>query len=108
HPIRTRHGSPSPRWPRSLRPPRWRPATVTTRSTWPSRRGAAPPSRAGRVRAIRAGALDPTPVIDLRDTIASGGERGLLGLTFSPDGATLYVDYTNRRGDTRADPEPMR
>src|SRR6478752_10537937 len=28
----------------------------------------------GRVRAIRNGELDPNPVIDLRDTIASGGE----------------------------------
>ncbi|MGZ4677317.1 MAG: hypothetical protein ACXV8Y_12375, partial [Acidimicrobiia bacterium] len=32
--------------------------------------------QAGRVRAIRNGALDPNAVIDLRDTIASGGERG--------------------------------
>ncbi len=64
--------------------------------------------QAGRVRAIRAGALDPTPVIDLRDTIAAGGERGLLGLTFSPDGQTLYVDYTNRSGDTRIDAYAMR
>ena len=61
----------------------------------------------GRVRAIRDGALDPTPVIDLRDTIASGGERGLLGLAFSPDGSTLYVDYTNKDGDTRVDAYPM-
>ena len=60
----------------------------------------------GRVRAIRNGALDPTPVLDLRDTIASGGERGLLGLTFSPDGATLYVDSTNKSGDTRVDAYP--
>jgi glucose/arabinose dehydrogenase len=62
----------------------------------------------GRVRAIRNGALDPNPVIDLRDTIASGGERGLLGLTFSPDGTTLYVNYTNRNGDTRVDAYPMK
>ena len=62
----------------------------------------------GRVRAIRNGALDAAPVIDLRDTIASGGERGLLGLTFSPDGQTLYVDYTNRNGDTRVDAYTMR
>ncbi len=64
--------------------------------------------QAGRVRAIRKGALDPTAVIDLRDTIAAGGEQGLLGLTFSPDGTTLYVDYTNRDGDTRVDAYPMR
>jgi glucose/arabinose dehydrogenase len=64
--------------------------------------------QAGRVRAIRNGALDPTPVLDLRDTVASGGERGLLGLAFSPDGGTLYVDYTNRNGDTRVDAYPMK
>jgi glucose/arabinose dehydrogenase len=61
----------------------------------------------GRVRAIRNGALEPNPVIDLRDTIASGGERGLLGLAFSPDGQTLFVDYTNKNGDTRVDAYPM-
>ena len=64
--------------------------------------------QAGRVRAIRNGALDPNPVIDLRDTIASGGERGLLGLTFSPDGQTLYVDSTNKNGDTRVDAYAMK
>lgn len=64
--------------------------------------------RVGRVHAIRSGTLDPTPVIDLRDTIAAGGERGLLGLTFAPDGATLFVDYTNRDGNTRVDAYPMR
>ena len=63
--------------------------------------------QAGRVRAIRNGALDPNPVIDLRDTIASGGERGLLGLAFSPDGATLYVDFTDTNGDTRVAAYPM-
>lgn len=63
--------------------------------------------QAGRVRAIRNGELDPKPVLDLRDTIAAGGERGLLGLTFSPDGTTLYVDYTNREGNTRVDAYPM-
>jgi len=62
----------------------------------------------GRVRAIREGALAATPVIDLRNTIAAGGERGLLGLTFSRDGQTLFVDYTNRDGNTRVDAYPMR
>lgn len=64
--------------------------------------------QSGRVRAIRHGRLDPTPVLDLRDTVSTGGERGLLGLTFSPDGSTLYVDYTNRDGDTRVDAYTMR
>jgi glucose/arabinose dehydrogenase len=52
----------------------------------------------GQVVAIRDGALDPTPVLDLSGRISTGGERGLLGLTFSPDGTRLYVDYTNPQG----------
>jgi glucose/arabinose dehydrogenase len=32
-------------------------------------------------------------------SVSSGGERGLLGLTFSLDGTKLYVDYTNAVGD---------
>ncbi len=62
----------------------------------------------GRVVAVRGGKLDATPVIDLRDTIAAGGERGLLGLAFSVDGQTMFVDYTNTNGDTRVDAYPMR
>ena len=61
----------------------------------------------GTVRAIRNGHLDPSPVLDLRDAISSGGERGLLGLAFSPDGATLYADFTNPNGDTRVEAYPM-
>jgi glucose/arabinose dehydrogenase len=54
----------------------------------------------GRVRAIRDGRLDSHPVLDLRADIASGGERGLLGIAFSPDGRYLYLDYTDKSGDT--------
>jgi glucose/arabinose dehydrogenase len=54
----------------------------------------------GRVRAIRDGRLDPQAVLDLRADIASGGERGLLGIAFSPDGRHLYLDYTDKKGDT--------
>jgi glucose/arabinose dehydrogenase len=57
--------------------------------------------QAGRVRAVRNGALVPTPVLDITGITSSGGERGLLGLAFSPDGTKLYVDHTNRAGDTR-------
>jgi glucose/arabinose dehydrogenase len=49
--------------------------------------------RDGTVWAWRAGA-DPSPVLDLTDLTESGGERGLLGLAFAPDGAALYVNYT--------------
>jgi glucose/arabinose dehydrogenase len=42
-------------------------------------------------------------VIDLRTRIRSGGEQGLLGIAFSPDGATMYLDYTDTNGDTHVD-----
>ena len=35
--------------------------------------------------------------------ITTGGERGFLGFTFSPDGTHLYVDYTDRDGNTNVD-----
>lgn len=38
----------------------------------------------------------PTPLIDLSDRVgSSGGERGLLGLAFSPDGTQLITSYTD-------------
>jgi glucose/arabinose dehydrogenase len=61
----------------------------------------------GRVRAVRDGNLDAQPVLDLTDRVGSGGERGLLGLTFSADGSKLYVHYTNKDGDTRVDEYAM-
>ena len=57
-------------------------------------------SKVGRIWAFRGGALDPTPVLDLTDRVTRGTEQGLLGMAFSPDGSFLYVDYTDRRGDT--------
>jgi glucose/arabinose dehydrogenase len=53
----------------------------------------------GRVRAIRDGQLDPTPVVDISDQVTAGGEQGLLGLAFSPDGRYLYLHYSDRNGD---------
>ena len=40
--------------------------------------------------------LQNTPVLDITDEVLAGGEQGLLGLAFSTDGRTLYVDYTAR------------
>ena len=57
--------------------------------------------QAGVVTAVREGRVDPVPVLDITSGVVSGGERGLLGLAFSPDGSRLYVDYTDRAGDTR-------
>ncbi|HEX7148731.1 MAG TPA: PQQ-dependent sugar dehydrogenase, partial [Actinomycetota bacterium] len=53
----------------------------------------------GRVRAIRGGRLDPTPVLDISEQVTAGGEQGLLGLAFSPDGRYLYLHYTDLSGD---------
>lgn len=62
--------------------------------------------RAGRV--LRAtvnddGTLDipAEPALDLSDQTTTELERGLLGLAFSPDGATLYASYTDPDGNTR-------
>jgi glucose/arabinose dehydrogenase len=62
----------------------------------------------GRVRAIRGGRLVKAPVLDLSAAIASGGERGLLGIAFSPDGKKMYVDYTDTDGDTHVDELTMK
>jgi len=58
----------------------------------------------GRIRVVENGALLPTPFLDITDRVSSGGERGLLSVAFHPSYATngfLYVDYTDRNGDTR-------
>src|SRR6266508_2591209 len=62
--------------------------------------------REGVVVALRGG--QPETVLDIRDQVTAGGEQGLLGLAFSPDGAFLYVNYTNLQGDTRVDEFPFR
>jgi glucose/arabinose dehydrogenase len=58
----------------------------------------------GRVRTVVSGVVQPTLFLDLRDRLVSGGEQGLLGLAFPPDGAAsgrFYVNYTeNVHGDT--------
>ena len=65
--------------------------------------------QSGVVRSIRGGALTSTPVVDLTDRVSQdGGEQGLLGLAFSPDGTRIYVDYTDRNGDTQIDEFAMR
>ncbi|MEM7273045.1 MAG: hypothetical protein AAF547_08210 [Actinomycetota bacterium] len=64
--------------------------------------------RPGRVRQIqRRVSLDGdeqalrlmnTVVLDITDKVATDGERGLLGLTFSSNGRLLYVSYSDRDG----------
>ena len=58
----------------------------------------------GLVRVLKAGKLLPRPFLDLSGEIATGGERGLLSIAFSPDfrrDGLVYADFTNRAGDTR-------
>ena len=53
--------------------------------------------QAGIIRAVRAGAVQSTPFLDIRGAVLAGGERGLLGLAFPPDYATsgrFYVNFT--------------
>ncbi|MEX1170111.1 MAG: PQQ-dependent sugar dehydrogenase [Chloroflexota bacterium] len=59
--------------------------------------------RPGRIRVVRDGVVDDEPFLDIRERIASGGERGLLGLAFHPDfpdDPRFFVDYTDVNGDT--------
>jgi len=57
----------------------------------------------GLVKVIEGGAVLPTPYLDVRALVSTGGERGLLGMAFSPrfarDGA-VYIDYTDVSGNT--------
>jgi len=60
--------------------------------------------QAGLIRVIENGTVRPDPFLDLRSEVSSGGERGLLSVAFHPDypeNGRLFVDYTNRDGDTR-------
>ena len=41
-----------------------------------------------------------TPLLDISGEVTQGYEQGLLGLAFSPDGAFLYLNYTDLAGDT--------
>ncbi len=60
--------------------------------------------KVGRIRTIRDGKLDAAPWLDITSLVGrSSNEQGLLGLAFSPDASKLYVDYTNKNGDTRVD-----
>ena len=62
--------------------------------------------KTGTIRVIRNGIFDPQakPFMDVSDRVSRGSEQGLLGLTFHPDYARngrLYVNLTDRKGDTR-------
>jgi glucose/arabinose dehydrogenase len=53
--------------------------------------------QAGEILILQNGALRPTPFLDIRSLVASGGERGLLSVAFHPQFKTngvFVVDYT--------------
>lgn len=39
-------------------------------------------------------------VLDVSAEVSSGNEQGLLGMAFSPDGAQLFINFTDRSGNT--------
>ena len=56
----------------------------------------------GHIRVVRNGVVLPADFLDVSSIISAGGERGLLGLAFSPDAASgrFFVNFTDRSGDT--------
>jgi glucose/arabinose dehydrogenase len=58
--------------------------------------------QAGRIRTVRNRAIEAADFLDIRPAVGAGGERGLLGLAFSPDSASgrFFVNFTDRNGDT--------
>ena len=57
--------------------------------------------KGGRIQALSDGRVASDPVLDVSALVSTGGEQGLLGAAFSPDGDHLYVDYTDVNGDTQ-------
>ncbi|MCY4036117.1 MAG: PQQ-dependent sugar dehydrogenase [bacterium] len=64
--------------------------------------------RAGQVWLLSAdGDEPPEKVLDISEATTTGCESGLLGIAFSPDGAYLYLHYTDLRGDNQIVEYPM-
>ena len=58
----------------------------------------------GRIRIVENGKLIEKPFLDITGKVGYGGERGLLSVAFHPRYAAngfLYVNYTDKNGDTR-------
>jgi glucose/arabinose dehydrogenase len=59
--------------------------------------------QAGVIRIVDGTTVRPTPFLDIRNLVGSGGERGLLGFAAPknfPQSDRVYVHYTDRDGDT--------
>lgn len=57
-------------------------------------------TQGGTVVAVRDGVTHPLPTLDLGADVRSGGEQGLLGMTFGPTGEHLYVHFSGPSGET--------
>jgi glucose/arabinose dehydrogenase len=55
--------------------------------------------KVGRIRPYRNGQAG-SAVLDISSQVTNSGEQGLLGAAFHPDGSRLYVNFTDRLGDT--------
>ena len=58
-------------------------------------------SRTGLVHRVSLSNSVSAVVLDISDLTEAEGERGLLGLAFSPDGKTAYLNFTDLAGDTQ-------
>ncbi len=57
----------------------------------------------GLIRVLENGQLLPTPLLNLQSVIASGGERGLLGMAFPPDAVStgrFFLNFSDTNGNT--------
>lgn len=63
-------------------------------------------SQPGKVFAVRAG-TEPVLALDIADDVKSGGEQGLIGLTFSPDGNTAFINYTRSDDSIQVEAMPV-
>lgn len=60
--------------------------------------------KGGTIRVYKAGTFLTKPFLDISALVSRGGERGLLGLAFSPNyvtNGTFYVNYTDFEGTTQ-------
>ncbi len=62
--------------------------------------------QSGRIRILAGGKMLAKPFLDLSGQVGEGSERGLLSVAFHPQFARnrfLFVNYTDRSGDTRVE-----
>ena len=60
--------------------------------------------KTGRILVFNDGETRGTEMLNMRSDVSTGHEQGLLGLAFHPDYAQngrFFVDYTDKRGDTK-------